>query len=243
MKLSKRLDTVLMIMQDCRLLADIGCDHGYICIEAVKNKKAVRAIAADTAKEPLLRARQNIETAGLSEDIRTVLSDGFKSLDKEQLPDCVNITGMGGRLITRILREGIECGTDIKAISQLILGPQSETEILRHYIVDELGLFIEKEYCIFDDGKYYMLMDVKNYPVNAADIQYSEADYLYGKNIAAPTAADYEKYLADQETKLKQALTRIDTGRKTEENHLKKEELKLKLQYLNEKAGLRKVKE
>ncbi len=231
MRLSKRLNKVLEIMQNGRLLVDIGCDHGYVCIEAIKQKKAVNAIAADTARGPVLRAKQNIESAGLSDRIETVLSDGFKAFESNILPDCVNITGMGGRLIVKILSEGTEKGIGISDIKQLILGPQSEADILRHYLIDELGMHIEKEHCVFDEGKYYMLLDVRGCKNSKKEL-YSEADYLYGKNIDINSEKDFSAYLKAQEDKLELALNKACEGSDTKENRLKRSELGNKLGLL-----------
>lgn len=231
MRLSKRLDKVLEIIEENRLLIDIGCDHGYVCIEAVKRNKTVNAIAADTAKGPLLRAKQNIDSAGLSDRIKTVLSDGFKAFDRDILPDCVNITGMGGRLIVKILSEGVERGIDISCIRQLILGPQSEADILRHYLIDELGVHIEREYCIFDEGKYYMLLDVRGCK-GSENENYSEADYLYGRNIDIDSLQIYKAFLKKQETKLELALNKAGCGKNSEKNRIIRAELSDKLSLL-----------
>ena len=248
MRLSRRLNLVLDIMESCSLLLDIGCDHGYVCIEAINKKKAKRAIAADTAKLPLAAAGVNIEACGLSGSIDTLLSDGFKGIDKNISPDCVNITGMGGRLIIKILREGLECGADFGKIKQLILGPQSDTELLRHYVVDELGAYIKNEYCIYDDGKYYMLFDIRQQEADGCtrdnenasckeycDNKYSEEDYLCGKRIHKDSMDAYRSFLNNQKKKLFAARKNAESGDKSEVNIKKISELNNKLLLITKK--------
>ena len=56
----------------------------------------------------------------------------------------VVITGMGGRLIKKILKEGAASFGGFCSISQFILGPQSEPEVLRSFLINELFLCIKK---------------------------------------------------------------------------------------------------
>ena len=56
MALSKRLSTILEMLEPCEVLADIGTDHGFIPIEAVRRGLCRRAIASDVGRGPLERA-------------------------------------------------------------------------------------------------------------------------------------------------------------------------------------------
>ena len=80
MNLSPRLEKIIYTIRPCRALADIGCDHGYVAISAVKRGKAERVIAADVAEGPLKAAGRNSKAEGVSEQIRLLLSDGFKNI-------------------------------------------------------------------------------------------------------------------------------------------------------------------
>ena len=75
MKYSDRIQTIINMIRPCQLLADIGCDHGYVCIEAVRGGSAKAALACDIKGGPLAAASENIRNAGLEDCIRTVLSD------------------------------------------------------------------------------------------------------------------------------------------------------------------------
>ena len=85
MFLSERLERVLTAIEELHfrgLLIDVGCDHGYICIEAVRRGLVDRALACDINPGPLDRARMNIEAAGLSDRIEALLGDGLCPVDR-----------------------------------------------------------------------------------------------------------------------------------------------------------------
>ena len=140
-------------------MADIGCDHGYVAISALKEGKAVRTVAADVARGPLDIARKNCETEDVSAKVKFILSDGFKNIEDEEDLNCAVIAGMGGLLMERILREG-----RLKRFSklrQLVLSPQSDLDAVRRILIDELSYTISTEYMVLDEGKYYYIMDVR----------------------------------------------------------------------------------
>lgn len=84
-------------------LADIGTDHAYIPIYLVQKGIISEAVAADVNEAPLKTASENINNAGLSRNIKTVLSDGFLCI-KDDSFDTAVIAGMGGMLIAEILK-------------------------------------------------------------------------------------------------------------------------------------------
>lgn len=165
MRLSARLEGLLELLSHSRssLLIDVGCDHGYVSIEAVKRGLCERALACDINKGPLSSAKENIGEAGLSERIRTVLSDGLKALNaedikREGMPSVLLCAGMGGALICSILTEGRD---RLELIDRLILSPQSEPELVRGLLLNELSYDIISETWIKDEGKYYVLIEAE----------------------------------------------------------------------------------
>lgn len=137
------------------VVADIGCDHGYVSIYLVESGIAGRAIAMDVRKGPLSGAASNIHDYGLSDCITTRLSDGLKALEPGEA-DAIIIAGMGGKLMMRILEEG-----DPVALGACygVLQPQSDLGEFRKYLRDK-GYVILDEKVILDDGKYYFPMKV-----------------------------------------------------------------------------------
>src|SRR5699024_6415223 len=108
-------------------VADIGCDHAYISIYLIKKKIATKVIAMDVNLGPLNIAKKNIAESGYGHKIEVRQSDGLKSLVKKEVETIV-IAGMGGALICRILKEGIE---QVMAAKELILQAQSDLPMVR----------------------------------------------------------------------------------------------------------------
>lgn len=253
MKLSKRLNAVVDLMESCGKLCDIGCDHGYVSIESVLRGKARYSIAADTAKGPLDIAEKNICDSGLKERISCILSDGFKRIPEDAGIDCVVITGMGGRLIKSILKEGAASFGGFGSISQFILGPQSEPEVLRDFLINELSLCIKKELCIEDEGKFYTLLDVRRFCGNVevsedhGDVisvreKYGEADIMYGKHIDAASAGTFIKQLTHLREKNLTAIGMAERGsgigaeEKIKELKYKNHLIDIKLEEMNKRG-------
>lgn len=157
MKLSQRLCTIADMIQEGKVLCDVGTDHGYIPITMVKSGVVEQAIAMDVRKGPLERAQEHIAGEGLTDKITTRLSDGLEKL-KPGEADVVVIAGMGGELMMRILREGED---KAKACSYLILQPQSELEEFRRFLWENQYSILE-ERMVYEDGKYYPMMKVSS---------------------------------------------------------------------------------
>ena len=75
------------------VLADIGTDHAFLPILAIKQKKVQKAYACDIAKGPLEIAKRNIQAENLDTQIETILSNGFEHVPQDV--DVVVIAGMG----------------------------------------------------------------------------------------------------------------------------------------------------
>jgi len=153
MLLSDRMRAVAGLVQPCRSIADIGCDHGYIAIELVRSKICQHVIAMDINSGPLDRAKQNIADYGMQDYVETRLSDGVSALREDEV-DGIICAGMGGMLVLSILEQGKK---RIGEMKQIILQPQSELGEVRSYLRGK-GYLIDKEDMIYEDGKYYPMM-------------------------------------------------------------------------------------
>ena len=155
MELSARLKAVAGMVTKGNRVCDVGCDHGYISIYLVKNGVSPYVYAMDVNKGPLLRAKEHILDYGYADKIETILSDGLVALgDRES--DALICAGMGGKLIIKILTEGME---QVLKMRELVLQPQSEIHLVREFLRNQ-GFYIDKEDMIFEDGKYYPMMHV-----------------------------------------------------------------------------------
>ncbi|PWE85416.1 hypothetical protein LG34_16070 [Eubacterium ramulus] len=155
MHLSKRLKALANMVTDGNRLADIGTDHGYIPIYLCQTGKIPSALAMDIGKGPLQQAQTHIAEHGLSEQIKTRLSDGMAALQFGEA-DTILIAGMGGGLVMKILSEGAE---KLTGKEELILQPQSEIALVREFLRVR-NFQILNEDMILEDGKYYPMMKV-----------------------------------------------------------------------------------
>ncbi|MCH5252518.1 MAG: SAM-dependent methyltransferase [Lachnospiraceae bacterium] len=208
MELSKRLQMNADLVPEHSAVCDIGCDHGYVSIYLAERKKCSRIIAMDVNPGPLQIAKNNIEQAGLSEEIDCRLSDGMEKLLPGEA-DTLLIAGMGGMLISRILKEHKQV---LQKIHTLILQPQSDLSEVRKTI-HLLGFWVEEERICLDGGKYYFALRAKRGEEITA---YTETEYEYGRILAEKGDSLYGKYLLFQKEKNERIREKlIQTGTET----------------------------
>ncbi len=155
-QLSDRLQAILNMIPVSGVLCDVGCDHGYLSIEAVNRGVCKSAYALDVRKGPLSRAEEHIAEAGLNDVITTILSDGLDNMPPDTA-DVIVIAGMGGPLMEGILTRGAD---KAKKADCLILSPQSHVRDFREFLCRG-GYHIIDEDMVFDEGKYYFIIKVR----------------------------------------------------------------------------------
>lgn len=149
--LSKRLKAIADMVKPCNVVADVGCDHGFLSIYLIENNIAGRVLATDINSGPLERAEEHIRENRMENRIETIQCDGLSGVSHA---DAIVIAGMGGRLMIRILTEGRDVAANAE---QLILEPQSELEFFRTSLC-EMGYRIDAEDFVFEEGKYYPII-------------------------------------------------------------------------------------
>ncbi|MDR2648925.1 MAG: class I SAM-dependent methyltransferase [Clostridiales bacterium] len=150
--LSKRLETILKYV-DCRVLADIGTDHGYIPAAACGLGRARFVIACDLSPGSLKKAGEYIRERRLSDRIETRLGYGFDPIAPGEA-DMAVISGMGGALIRDIIQKSPDT---VKNLTRLILGPQRDLPALRQRL-NEMGIIIKDEEMILDKKRFYNIL-------------------------------------------------------------------------------------
>lgn len=154
-QLSERLKSVMDLVIPVGTVADVGCDHGYVAISLVQQKKAPRVIAMDVGKGPLNRAKEHIIQYDMADLIETRLSDGVEALEPGEA-DCLICAGMGGKLVTGILERGLAI---VRQMQELILQPQSDLSYVREWLrVHDFRIDAERMVC--EDGKFYPMFRV-----------------------------------------------------------------------------------
>lgn len=152
-EISQRLKLIASYVPEGSVVADIGTDHAYMPIYLIQNKLASRVIAMDVRRGPLEKAVNNISAAGASDSIEVRLSDGLSALEPGEA-SVITISGMGGKLMERILTAGKD---KISSDTGLIFSPQSEIAHFREYLINE-GFITDDEKMLKEDGKYYVVI-------------------------------------------------------------------------------------
>lgn len=201
MELSKRLQAVASFVTAGYGLADIGTDHAYIPIELVRSGRIPEAIAMDVNRGPLERAQENIREHGLTEKIRTRLSDGFAGLEPGEADSAV-IAGMGGGLTIRILKEGQHT---VASLRECILQPQSEIEKVRAFLLEEGFLFIGED-MVEEDGKYYPMMKVVPPHGSEKESLWDETELRYGRYLLRERNPVLRQYL-ERERRIREQIS------------------------------------
>lgn len=156
--LSNRLKACCSMVSPGARVADIGCDHGYLGIQLLKNNIAKSVIAADINEGPLQSAMRNAEKFGIADRIAFFLSDGVKSIPRDF--DTMVCAGMGADTMISIF-DAAPWLKDPKY--QLILQCQSRRPELRRYLYEQ-GYCIKRETLAQDGHFIYPVMEVAFQP-------------------------------------------------------------------------------
>lgn len=147
---SIRLNAIAKYINEDDKIADIGCDHGYLGILALK--KGVKYLQLiDNKQGPLDSAIQNFQNYDTSNVLFT-LSSGLDNLNENV--DTIIIAGMGGHLITDLLNNNID---KAKKLKKIILQANTEIDYLRNFLDDNF-FKITDESIIYDNYKYYEII-------------------------------------------------------------------------------------
>ena len=221
-QLPKRIQKIVDLIPPSSCIADIGCDHAYVPIEAVRQGKAQHAIACDVRTGPLQHAEEHILFAGLAGKIETRCSDGLGRVQAGEA-DTVVMAGMGGPLMERLLLGRLD------DFPHFVLSPQSEIPHFRHFLLDQ-GMKIEEETMLVEDGKYYVILNVsKNQeghtstacaPGSERDGQEAlqdaaymrEEDFLYGGRLLQRKDPVLKAFLKKEKQRYEEILTKTDAA-------------------------------
>jgi len=149
--LCKRLEAVLRLVPEGRVVADIGCDHGYLAC-ALLQRGTPWVAAVDISEPSLEKARLMAEKLSLEERMITRLGDGLDQL--ESGVEAIVIAGLSANTIASILRANLERA---KSIGCLILQPMQDMEGLRRSLM-EMGFVIEAEDMVYENRRYYPML-------------------------------------------------------------------------------------
>ncbi len=140
-----RLDELFSLIPACKTFADVGCDHGYVSYEMLKQKKAQTVYFSDISEKCLSKAEKLLYPFIIKGVAKGYVSNGFEKLPNV---DCALVAGMGGEEIISILNNAVTLP------ETLVLQPMKNTEKVRVCLIEK-GYKILKDYTFSADKKYY----------------------------------------------------------------------------------------
>lgn len=185
----------------------MGTDHAFVPIYLIKNGTVDKAWASDVNSGPLKSAEKNALECGVRDRIGFFLSDGLDSCRCcENLYDHVVIAGMGGELISDIIRRS-DYLREKRPV--LILQPMTMQPYLRGTLASN-GYSILYDEIVSEDNRFYTVLVCR---FNGERNSLTEFETFFGKGIAGKTkekGPDVIAYLKYE----REVMRRIFEGRK-----------------------------
>ena len=211
-KISNRLTTIanLVLKEKTNGVIDVGCDHALLDIYLLQNNNNIKIIASDINKLPLESAKKNIEKYSFLNKIVLKEKDGLLGIENDI--DTVVISGMGEETITKILKRD---KSYLKNVNRLIISSNTNNYKVRRDII-ELGYLIKDEKVVFEEGKYYVIIEFSK-----GFKKYTKKELYIGPILKNDLnlSYNYYKYLFDKKSEI---IKKIPDGNKEKEK-LKKE--------------------
>lgn len=183
--MTERISVICAHVPRCRILADVGCDHGYMTKYALDHNLCEKAYLADISEKCLKKAETLLREEMKAGRCFSVCTNGLQNFPVS--PDCVLIAGMGGEEIVGIL----SCG---ELPEKFVLQPMKNAEKVRAFLLEK-GARITKDFT-FSDGKFYDLIVGEG---KGGD-SYSDWEVRFGRdNLKTLPQAFVQKIAAEQE--------------------------------------------
>lgn len=199
----KRLMEIINILDKDKKVIDIGTDHGLVPLYLAKNSISSDILATDISA-PSLKKLEDALDDDLSKTIKTLVTDGFKGIKKEDNQVAI-IAGMGGNTIIDIIDASLDFA---KNLDYMILESNIASERLRVYLNNH-KFEILRDFLTYENGKYYDILKVKYGKANKlylSDIYYG-FENIESKNplLEEKLKIDYEKNMIFKEKILRNA--------------------------------------
>lgn len=153
----ERIKKISSFVDDNSKVIDIGCDHGYLGIELIKQNRNISVISSDISSKAISYAKKNINREGLNSNIDLRVGNGLDVVDKDEI-NTVVIAGLGAHTQIEILINGIE---KLEYVDSIILSPNSSEFYIR-FNLEKLGFYIYDEDIVLENGKFYPILKLKS---------------------------------------------------------------------------------
>jgi len=212
--LTPRLQVIADMVEDQANVADIGSDHGYLCIDLMKKGRIQKAVASDLNAGPVENLKKTIAVHGLTSSIDIRMGNGLDPIQEGEV-DTVVIAGMGGVLISEILlaKRSLWKGTTF------LLQAMTHRDSLREFLHHHGFMFIDEAVAI-EGKKYYEVMKVRYVDDTHRDMMDTD-DYYLGPKLKKKTDEVTKKfymYLLHKYSTILKAVN--ESGRNVEQREL-----------------------
>lgn len=180
--LDKRLSAIFNQIGDCAVLADIGTDHGLLCLTALNSGKVQKVIATDISDKSLQKAINLLTENGFENNCEFRVGDGLSVLSSSEA-DVIVVSGMGGREICKMINSAQDFS------SRFILSPQSDVKLVRQTLLS-CGFEILSDFVVLSQSKFYDIIVAQK-----GRDSYTEFELEYGKSIHRAKSEDYLLWL------------------------------------------------
>ncbi|MFP4287360.1 MAG: tRNA (adenine(22)-N(1))-methyltransferase [Candidatus Izemoplasmataceae bacterium] len=197
--LNHRLSTCLPYLKGCTVLYDIGTDHAYFPIYAIKEGLIKKAYAIDNKIGPLSLAKDNIEKHGLSDKIYPILASGIDAMKPEV--DIIMMAGLGGNLIYDIFKSA-----NLPYVKRLILQPNNNASSVRRLIKN--NYVITDEQIIIENGTIYTIIILE-----PGHKDYTEKEILFGPVLLKTKPALYKQQLENELSHINSIIKQVPKGK------------------------------
>lgn len=170
--LDERLHTVLSHVEGPVLL-DIGSDHAYLPIQALKENIITHAICGEIVEGPFLSSKKNVKLHGYESVIDVRLGDGLAVVKPDDSLNTISICGMGGPLIASILDNGL---STIPQRPRLVLQANTYTYPIRN-VLQKYNYKIVDEVVIQDKHHFYEIIVAD---LSDELVEYSDLELTFG---------------------------------------------------------------
>ena len=170
-----RIEKLCSYLSPCKTFADVGCDHGYCTLYALKNGLCESAVVSDISEKCLDKARVLLDKFVRAGAVTAKCCFGMEEIEPDT--EQVLIAGMGGDEITDILKNSF-------IPHKFVLQPMKNPRAVREYLLKN-GAAIERDEIFESGGKFYFV--IKGCRAGKG-LTYSEAQLEYchdTKSVAA----------------------------------------------------------
>ncbi len=204
--MTKRLNVLSGVLPKCRILADVGCDHGYVGANYLKNGIAEKVIFTDVSASSLKKAETLCRKEGLT-NAEFVLCNGLEGVN---FADAAVIAGMGGLEIIGILERAPFLP------QRLLLQPMRNCVDVRQFLCRNYR--ITSDFTLWDKKFYTVIVAEKSETGDCLTVE----EQTFGRTNLLHPEADFWKFLEKEIEKFKKIATPSAQERRMEYENLKR---------------------